>query len=63
LKAPAGLPQSSGIEFITTKDTKSTKFGDWSLQATFTPEIYCTVVWAKFKALAGVARIAMKQLW
>lgn len=35
----------------------------FSSQATFTPEIHPTVVWAKFKALAEGARIATKQLW
>jgi 5-methyltetrahydropteroyltriglutamate--homocysteine methyltransferase len=34
-----------------------------SSQATFTPEIHPTVVWAKFKAMAEGAKIATKQLW
>lgn len=33
----------------------------FSSQATFTPEIHPTVVWAKFKAMAEGARIATKQ--
>ena len=36
---------------------------DFSSQATFTPEIHPTVVWAKFKAMAEGAQIASKQLW
>jgi len=32
-------------------------------QATFTPEIHPTVVWAKFQAMAEGAKIATKQLW
>ena len=35
----------------------------FSSQATFTPEIHPTVVWAKFKAMAEGAKIATKQLW
>ncbi len=35
----------------------------FSSQATFTPEIHPTVVWAKFKALAEGAAIATRQLW
>ena len=35
----------------------------FSSQATFTPEIHPTVVWAKFKAMAEGAQIATKQLW
>ena len=35
----------------------------FSSQATFTPEIHPTVVWAKFKAIAEGAKIATKQLW
>jgi len=35
----------------------------FSSQATFTPEIHPTVVWAKFKAMAEGARIASQQLW
>ena len=35
----------------------------FSSQATFTPEIHPTVVWAKFKAMADGAKIATKQLW
>jgi hypothetical protein len=35
----------------------------FSSQATFTPEIHPTVAWAKFKAMAEVAKIATKQLW
>ena len=35
----------------------------FSSQATFTPEIHPTVVWAKFKAMAEGAEIATKQLW
>jgi hypothetical protein len=48
---------------LSKEDTKSTKFRDWSLPATFTPEIHCAMVWAKFKALAEGARIATKQFW
>ncbi len=35
----------------------------FSSQATFTPEIHPTVVWAKFQAMAEGAKIATKQLW
>ena len=35
----------------------------FSSQATYTPEIHPTVVWAKFKALAEGAQIATKKLW
>ena len=35
----------------------------FSSQATFTPEVHPTVVWAKFKALAEGAEIATKKLW
>lgn len=35
----------------------------FSSQATFTPEIHPTVVWAKFEAMAEGAQIASKQLW
>jgi 5-methyltetrahydropteroyltriglutamate--homocysteine methyltransferase len=35
----------------------------FSSQATFTPEVHPTVVWAKFKALAEGAAIATRQLW
>ena len=35
----------------------------FSSQATFTPEVDPTVVWAKFKAMAEGATIATKQLW
>jgi 5-methyltetrahydropteroyltriglutamate--homocysteine methyltransferase len=35
----------------------------FSSQATLTPEIHSTVVWAKFKAMAEGAKIATKQLW
>ena len=35
----------------------------FSSQATFTPEVHPTVVWAKFKALAQGADIATKKLW
>jgi len=35
----------------------------FSSQATFTPEIHPTVLWAKFKAMAEGAQIASKQLW
>jgi 5-methyltetrahydropteroyltriglutamate--homocysteine methyltransferase len=35
----------------------------FSSQATFTPEVHPTVVWAKFRALAEGARLATKKLW
>ena len=35
----------------------------FSSQATYTPEIHPTVVWAKFKAMAEGAQIATKKLW
>ncbi|HEX6512559.1 MAG TPA: cobalamin-independent methionine synthase II family protein [Chloroflexota bacterium] len=35
----------------------------FSSQATFTPEVHPTVVWAKFQALAEGARLASKRLW
>jgi 5-methyltetrahydropteroyltriglutamate--homocysteine methyltransferase len=35
----------------------------FSSQATFTPEVHPTVVWAKFKALAEGVDIATKKLW
>jgi len=35
----------------------------FSSQATFTPEVHPTVVWAKFQAMAEGARIASKRLW
>ena len=35
----------------------------FSSQATFTPEVHPTVVWAKFQALAEAAAIATKKLW
>ena len=35
----------------------------FSSQATFTPEVHPTVVWAKFQALAEGARLATERLW
>jgi 5-methyltetrahydropteroyltriglutamate--homocysteine methyltransferase len=35
----------------------------FSTQATYTPEVHPTVVWAKFEALAEGARLATDQLW
>jgi 5-methyltetrahydropteroyltriglutamate--homocysteine methyltransferase len=35
----------------------------FSSQATYTPEIHPTVVWAKFQAMAEGAQIATKKLW
>ncbi|MGH7908062.1 MAG: cobalamin-independent methionine synthase II family protein [Candidatus Binataceae bacterium] len=35
----------------------------FSSQATYTPEVHPTVVWAKFEAMAEGARIATEQLW
>ncbi len=35
----------------------------FSSQATFTPEIHPTVVWAKFRAMTQGAEIATRQLW
>jgi 5-methyltetrahydropteroyltriglutamate--homocysteine methyltransferase len=35
----------------------------FSSQATFTPEVHPTVVWAKFQAMAEGARLATQQLW
>jgi 5-methyltetrahydropteroyltriglutamate--homocysteine methyltransferase len=35
----------------------------FSSQATFTPEIHPSVVWAKFKAMVEGAQLATKQLW
>ena len=35
----------------------------FSSQATYTPEVHPTVVWAKFQALAEGARIASERLW
>jgi 5-methyltetrahydropteroyltriglutamate--homocysteine methyltransferase len=35
----------------------------FSSQATYTPEIHPTVVWAKFQAMAEGARIATRHLW
>ena len=35
----------------------------FSSQATYTPEIHPTVVWAKFKAMAEGARLASERLW
>ena len=35
----------------------------FSSQATFTPEVHPSVVWAKFEALAEGARLATKRLW
>lgn len=35
----------------------------FSSQATFTPEVHPTVVWAKFKAMAEGAQLATKRLW
>jgi 5-methyltetrahydropteroyltriglutamate--homocysteine methyltransferase len=35
----------------------------FSSQATLTPEVHPTVVWAKFRALAEGARLATKKLW
>jgi|SRR5579871_1434915 len=35
----------------------------FSSQATYTPEIHPTVVWAKFQAMAEGARLASRQLW
>jgi 5-methyltetrahydropteroyltriglutamate--homocysteine methyltransferase len=34
-----------------------------SSQATFTPEVYPGIVWAKFEALAEGARRATTRLW
>jgi 5-methyltetrahydropteroyltriglutamate--homocysteine methyltransferase len=35
----------------------------FSSQATYTPEVHPTVIWAKFQALAEGARLATRQLW
>jgi 5-methyltetrahydropteroyltriglutamate--homocysteine methyltransferase len=35
----------------------------FSSQATFTPEVHPTIVWAKFQAMADGARIATQRLW
>jgi 5-methyltetrahydropteroyltriglutamate--homocysteine methyltransferase len=35
----------------------------FSSQATFTPEVHPSVVWAKFQAMAEGARLATQQLW
>ena len=35
----------------------------FSSQATFTPNVHPTVVWAKFQAMAEGAKIATRQLW
>jgi methionine synthase II (cobalamin-independent) len=35
----------------------------FSSQATYTPEIHPTIVWAKFEALAEGARLAAARLW
>jgi 5-methyltetrahydropteroyltriglutamate--homocysteine methyltransferase len=35
----------------------------FSSQATFTPEVHPTVVWAKFKAMAEGAQLATKRRW
>ncbi len=35
----------------------------FSSQATYTPEVHPTVVWAKFRAMSEGARIANKRLW
>jgi 5-methyltetrahydropteroyltriglutamate--homocysteine methyltransferase len=35
----------------------------FSSQATYTPEVHPTVVWAKFQALAEGARLATRRLW
>ena len=35
----------------------------FSSQATYSPEVHPTVVWAKFQAMADGARLATKQLW
>ena len=35
----------------------------FSSQATYTPEVHPTVVWAKFEAMRDGARIASRQLW
>ena len=35
----------------------------FSSQATYSPEVHPTIVWAKFKAMAEGARLATKQLW
>jgi 5-methyltetrahydropteroyltriglutamate--homocysteine methyltransferase len=35
----------------------------FSSQATFTPEVHPTVVWAKFRAMAEGARLATEELW
>ena len=35
----------------------------FSTQATYTPEVHPTVVWAKFQAMAEGARLATEQLW
>ena len=64
---------SSNIELVADRITNYAKLvgrenviggGDcgFSSQATFTP-VHPTVVWAKFKALAGGADIATKKLW
>ncbi len=37
--------------------------GRTSTQATYHPEIHPTVVWARFQAMAEVARLASAQLW
>jgi 5-methyltetrahydropteroyltriglutamate--homocysteine methyltransferase len=35
----------------------------FSSQATYTPEVHPTVIWAKFEALRDGARIASNALW
>ena len=35
----------------------------FSSQATYSPEVHPTVIWAKFQAMAEGARLATRQLW
>ena len=35
----------------------------FSSQATYSPEVHPTVIWAKFEAMAEGARLATQQLW
>jgi 5-methyltetrahydropteroyltriglutamate--homocysteine methyltransferase len=35
----------------------------FSSQATYSPEVHPSVVWAKFQAMAEGARLATRQLW
>ena len=53
--------RSAGLDVVS--DGEQTKTRVLSSQASYTPEIHPTIVWAKFESLAEGARRATARLW